>query len=128
MKPNVLVVEDDVGARESLRMLLKEDYNVLLAENGPCALHILESQPVDALTLEPRMRGIQGGQLLKLIRATNPGVPVILVTGHRLSRWFDDMIRDEIFDYIPKPFDTAEVLTAIRKSMRRRALSQPACM
>ena len=128
VKAKVLVVEDDLGARESLRMVLKDDYNVVIAENGARALHILESQSIDALTLEPRLRGIQGRELLRLIRSRSPEVPVILVTGYRLSRWFDDMIRDEIFDYIPKPFDTGAVLTAVQKSLKRRALSRTACL
>jgi len=80
------------------------------------------------VTLEPRLRGIQGRELLTLIRAKSPQVPVILVTGYRLSLWFDDMIRDEIFDYIPKPFDKTEVLSAVTKSVKRRGvLSRPAC-
>ena len=126
-RANVLIVEDDAGARESLRMILKAQFNVLMAENGPCALDILQNQAVDAVTLEPRLRGIQGRELLSRIRSVRPDVPVILVTGHRLSRWFDDMIREEIFDYIPKPFDTSEVLSAIRKSVTRRTLVRMAC-
>ena len=118
MKANVLVVEDDHGARESLRIILKEDYNVLLAENGPRALEILGRERVDVVTLEPRLRGLQGRELLDRLRARNSEVPIILVTGHNLSRWFDDVIRDQCFDYIPKPFDTLEVLTAVRKSQR----------
>src|SRR5262249_4910737 len=127
-KASVLIVEDDAGAREALRMILKTEFNVLIAENGTEALQILEREAVDTVTLEPRLRGIQGRELLSLIRDKNPQIPVILVTGHRLSRWFDDMIREEIFDYIPKPFDKTEVLTAVLKSVRRRgALSRPAC-
>ena len=70
------------------------------------------------VTLEPRLRGLQGRELLDRLRARDAEVPIILVTGHSLSRWFEEVIRDEIFDYIPKPFDTTEVLTAVRKSQR----------
>lgn len=129
MKANVLVVEDDPGVSQSLRFILKEDYNVLLAESAGRALEILASERVDAVTLEPRLRGIQGRELLELLRQRIPDVPIILVTGHRLSRWFDATIRDEVFDYIPKPPDTDEVLTAVRKSQRVRELSRaPVCM
>ena len=127
-KASVLIVEDDAGAREALRMILKKEFNILIAKNGTEALEILEREAVDTVTLEPRLRGIQGRELLTLIRATSPQVPVILVTGYRLSLWFDDMIRDEIFDYIPKPFDKTEVLSAVTKSVKRRGvLSRPAC-
>ena len=121
-KANVLVVEDDPGARESLRTVLKSDYEVFVAESAVHAIDILRSVHIDTVTLEPWLPGIQGREILTRIREASPQARVIIVTGQRLSLWFDDMVREEIFDYLPKPFDRRDLLRAVDRSLVRREL------
>src|SRR5436190_10355136 len=117
---SVLIVEDDSSARESLREVLKRDYEVFVAESGSQALEILNSVHIDTVTLEPWLSGIQGREILTRIRDASPQARIILVTGQRLSVWFDDMVREEIFDYIPKPFDQGDLLRTIGRSLARQ--------
>jgi DNA-binding NtrC family response regulator len=117
---SVLIVEDDASARESLRTVLKQDYDVFVAENGPQALKILKTVPIDTVTLEPWLPGLQGREVLRRIRELSPQVRVIIVTGQRLSVWFDDMVREEIFDYLPKPFDRRDLLRTVARSLVRQ--------
>lgn len=121
---SILVVEDDANARESLREVLKRDYDVFVAETGAQALQILERVHIDTVTLEPWLSGIQGREILKRIRDANPRARIVLVTGQRLSVWFDDMVREEIFDYVPKPFDQRDLLRTIGRSVSREHLSR----
>ena len=123
---NVLVVEDDPSAREALRTVLKGEYEVFVAENGIHALDILRSVHIDTVTLEPWLPGVQGREILTRIRETSPNIRVIIVTGQRLSLWFDDMVREEVFDYLPKPFDRKDLLRAVARSLTRpHAVARP---
>jgi DNA-binding NtrC family response regulator len=117
---NVLVVEDDPNAREAIRSVLKQEYDVFVAESGAQALKILSSVHIDTVTLEPWLPGLQGREILKRIREVNPAARVIIVTGQRLSVWFDDMVREEIFDYLPKPFDRRDLLRTVARSLVRQ--------
>ena len=84
-KKNVLVVESDLAARESLRFLLKDEYNVFVAENGFKALEILQSTRIDTITLDLNIPGIHGRAILNKIKKTKPDVEIILVSGYSLS-------------------------------------------
>jgi CheY-like chemotaxis protein len=56
----VLVVDDEVGSRESLRAIVKPDYQVLIATEGEQALHLVAQRPVDVVLLDLRMPGLSG--------------------------------------------------------------------
>ena len=118
-KGKILIIEDDAGVRESLRLVLKRDYEVFVAENGAKALELLEQTSVDTVTLEPWLPGVQGREVFEHIRRASPKARVIIVSGHRLGLWFDDMVREEVFDYLPKPFDNRDLLKAIERSLVR---------
>ena len=115
----VLVIDDNTGVGESIRTILKPHFEVFTAASGARALNILRTHDIDTVTLEPWLPGIQGRELLNRIRAADQRVRVILVTGHPLSLWFDDGVREEVFDYLPKPFDAKDVLQAVRRSSVR---------
>ena len=114
-KPSVLVVEESRGAGESLRQILKDEYNVHVAANLADAEQLLESHCTDAIMLEPWLRGLQGQPLLDRLRAKASAVPVIIVSGYPLGRWFNGDVREQIFAYFPKPFDILEFKAAVRK-------------
>lgn len=121
-KGNVLVIEDDASARESLKAVLKGDYEVFVASNAAQAIDVLKSVHIDTVTLEPWLPGIQGKEVLSRIRETRPQARVIIISGQQLSRWFDDMVRDEIFDFLPKPFNRRDLLRTVERSVVRQKL------
>ena len=59
-RARILVVDDELGPRESLRMILKPSYDVYTAENGAAALKLVEEHPIDLITLDLKMPGLQG--------------------------------------------------------------------
>lgn len=119
---NILVVDDEFGPRESLRMVLKPLYNVYIAENGQKAIETIQSTSIDVVTLDLRMQGLQGTDVLREIKRINSDIEVIIVTGYGSLKSAIDGIRFGAFDYIQKPFNVAEILSTINKSIERKKL------
>jgi putative two-component system response regulator len=122
--PNILIVDDEIGPRESLRMVLKANYNVYAVENGYAAIQMIQQIEMDVLTLDLKMPGITGIDTLKEIRAIDPDVMVIVITGYGTLKSAIEGIRYGVFDYIPKPFNVPEILSIIDKSIQRRKLNR----
>jgi len=121
--PNVLVVDDEIGPRESLRMILKPHYNIFTAENGDSAIQMLRQTEMDVVTLDIRMPGMSGIDTLKEIRLLDPDLIVIIITGYGTLKSAIEAIRYGVFDYIPKPFNVPEIMCIIEKSIQRRKLN-----
>jgi putative two-component system response regulator len=121
---NILIVDDEIGPRESLRMILKPHYNIFTAENGYVALQILKQTEMDVVTLDIRMPGMSGIDTLREIRLLDPDVMVIIITGFGTLNSAIEAIRYGVFDYIPKPFNVPEIMCIIEKSIQRRRLNR----
>ena len=119
----VLIVDDDLGPRESLRMILKPVYPVMTANTGAEALHIIRTQKVDLVTLDLHMPGIPGIEVLKEIKKMSADVEVIIVTGFGTLTTAVEAIRYGAMDFISKPFNVAEILSVVSKSMERRSFN-----
>jgi putative two-component system response regulator len=120
---NILIVDDEIGPRESLRMVLKPNYNVYTVENGYAAIQMIQQVEMDVLTLDLKMPGMNGIDTLKEIRMVSPDVMVIINTGYGTLKSAIEAIRYGVFDYIPKPFNVPEILSIIDKSIQRRRLN-----
>ena len=121
--PNVLIVDDEIGPRESLRMILKPNYNIYTADNGHKALEMIQQIKMDVVTLDLKMPEISGIDTLKEIRQTDPEVMVIIITGFGTLKTAIEAIRYGVFDYIPKPFNVPEIIAIIAKSVQRKKLN-----
>jgi response regulator RpfG family c-di-GMP phosphodiesterase len=119
-RATVLVVDDERGPRESLRMILSPTYDLVLASGGAEALQILHTRPVDVVTLDLAMPGLRGHELMRAIRVEFPDVEVIVVTGHGSLESATDAIRLGISDYLQKPFDVVQVTAAVYRALARR--------
>jgi response regulator RpfG family c-di-GMP phosphodiesterase len=121
--PNILIVDDEIGPRESLRMILKPYYNVFTVESGYAAIQMVQQAEMDAITLDLKMPGISGIDTLKEIRRIDPDVMVIIITGYGTLQSAIEAIRYGVFDYIPKPFNVPEIMSMIEKAVQRRKLN-----
>jgi response regulator RpfG family c-di-GMP phosphodiesterase len=121
--PNILVVDDEIGPRESLRMILKPIYNVNAVESGYAAIQMIQETEMDVVTLDLKMPGLSGIDTLKEIRMIDPDVMAIIITGYGTLKTAIEAIRYGVFDYIPKPFNVPEILSIIDKSVQRRKLN-----
>ncbi len=121
--PNILIVDDEIGPRESLRMILKPNYNVYAVESGYAAIQMVQQVEMDVLTLDLKMPGMSGIDTLKEIRTIDPEVMAIIITGYGTLKSAIEAIRYGVFDYIPKPFNVPEILSIIDKAIQRRKLN-----
>jgi response regulator RpfG family c-di-GMP phosphodiesterase len=120
---NILIVDDEIGPRESLRMILKPNYNVYTVENGYAAIQMIQQTAMDVVTLDLKMPGISGIDTLKEIHLIDPDLMIIIITGYGTLKSAIEAIRYGVFDYIPKPFNVPEILSIIDKSIQRRKLN-----
>jgi len=120
-RPTLLVVDDEKGPRESLRMILSPQYRVLAATAADEALEILEREPgVAVATIDLNMPGMKGDELMRIVRTRFPHVEVIVITGFQSVETAVEGIRHGVFDYLTKPFDVVEVASTVRRAVDRR--------
>ena len=116
----ILIVEDEAGPRESLRMILKPFYQLYTASNGADALHLFQSHDISLVTLDLNMPGLSGIDVLKELKKMKPDVEVIIITAMTTLPNAQKGMRFGASDFISKPFHVSEVLTIVQKSIERR--------
>ena len=119
-KSRILVVDDEVAIRESLRMTLEyEGYECILASTGQEALSLVERETPDLVLLDVKMPGMDGIDVLERLRAMNEALPVIVVSGHGTISTAVEATKKGAFDFIEKPFDEARLLASIRHAVEK---------
>ncbi len=117
--PTVLVIDDEIGPRESLRFLLKNDYLVVCADCVDRGLELLRARTPDVVVLDIRMPGRSGIEGLREIRRLDADVSVIMLTGYGALDTAQDAVRHEANDYMEKPFDAVEMRRTIASHVAR---------
>jgi response regulator RpfG family c-di-GMP phosphodiesterase len=119
-RTTILVVDDERGPRESLRMILSPQHNVLVAPDGAEALELLRRQSVDILTLDLNMPGMSGEEVMQAVHDEFPQTEIVVVTGCGSVESAAQGIRFGICDYLQKPFDMVQVMGAVGRALGRR--------
>ncbi len=124
----VWVIDDDRSIRWVLeKTLQKADMAVTSFETGNGVLDALEAEQPDVIVSDIRMPGIDGLELLEMIQARYPSLPVIIMTAHSDLESAVSAYHKGAFEYLPKPFDVDEAVDQIRRACRQRLThSQPA--
>lgn len=117
--PQIVIIDDEMGPRESLRMLLKPNYHVYTAENVEAGLKLVREKNPDAVISDIRMPGINGIDGLRKIREIDPHVAVIMLTGFGALDTAKEALRLGANDYISKPFDAKEMRDVISRNVER---------
>jgi signal transduction histidine kinase len=117
--PQVLVIDDEIGPRESLRMLLKPNYQVHTADCVEAGLKLLKEKQPDTIVMDIRMPGMTGIEGLRKIREIDPHLSVIMLTGFGALETAKEALRHGANDYISKPFDTGEMRDVIGRNVER---------
>jgi signal transduction histidine kinase len=119
-KPHILIVDDEMGPRESLKMILNPYYNVHLAERGAQAVEMLKEIPIDLVTVDLKMPGFSGINVLERVKQHDPDIEAIIITGYGSLDTAIEGLRLGAFDYISKPFDVNHILSLVRRGLDRR--------
>ena len=118
----MLIVDDEEGPRQSLRVIFKDDYDVLMASDGPTAVELAQNRKIDVAVCDIRMSGMSGIEVLERLKFVNPSLEVVMMTAFETTDTIRQALRLRAADYINKPFDLATVRTAVANAMQRRTL------
>ena len=123
-RKTVLIVDDDEGMRETLTVILRRDYRVLRAAAGESALQMMEKEEVDLMLLDVRLPGINGFEVLKIIRENYASVEVIIISVVNEVDAAIEAMRYGAYHYISKDFDAEGVRTLVSNASERQDLTK----
>lgn len=119
-RPTVLVVDDEAGPRDALKVILRPFFNIRSAENAKAALAILNEQPIDLITLDQKLPDRQGMDLLQDIKHDHADIEVIIITGYGSLKSAMEGIRHGAAGYLLKPFNVTELITLINQTLEKK--------
>jgi two-component system nitrogen regulation response regulator NtrX len=121
-----LIIDDDPGVREALRMTLRSDkIDCVLAEDGPTGIAAIEARAdLGLVFLDIKMPGRDGLDVLREIRGKRPDLPVIMISGHGTIETAVGATKDGAFDFLEKPLDRDRVLLLTRNALAQARLAR----
>ena len=118
----LLLVDDEVGYLEVLsKRLRKRGFEVLTARSGAEAIRALRDHDVDVAVLDLKMEGMDGIELLRILKQMLPELKVIMLTGHGSERAARDGLAQGASDYLTKPIELEELVRCIRTALAQGA-------
>ena len=118
----ILVVDDELSVRDSLRMIFKKDYTVITAGSAKEAWEKILSEEPDLIFLDIIMPQKDGMELLKEFRESQPSTPVVMLTATKTLKTAVEAMKLGAYDYITKPFDIDELRIIADKALESRDL------
>jgi signal transduction histidine kinase len=119
-RPTLLIVDDEAGPRESLRIVFKDRYNCAVATCGREGIEYARTHPVDAAILDIKMPDLSGIDVLRELKAIDPNIECIMLTGYETIESARAAVRYGAADYLNKPFDVFSVRELLDKCIARR--------
>src|SRR6266850_2885299 len=124
-KARILVIDDEESPRESLRFILKDRYDVTLADDGPVGLEALgKGEPFDVVLLDMKMPRMDGLEVLSKILQYAPTMPVVMVTAITEAKPAVQAMKMGAADYLNKPFDVDEIRLVVDRILKEKALER----
>ena len=122
-RPRVLVVDDETGILESLRILLKtEGFLPFTAQGGKQGIERLHELRPDIVLTDVRMPDVGGVQVLSAARALDGDMPVVMMTAQATLQSAMQAVNEGAFYYIQKPFRNDDLLAILRRAVEHRKL------
>ena len=121
----LLIVDDDKASRDVLVGLLEApERRIQTADDGLAAKALLEKEPFDLVLTDLNMPGLDGLELLRLIKARSPRTLVVIITGYATLENTLAAIEQGAYDYITKPFKLAEMEVLVRNACEKILLAR----
>jgi DNA-binding NtrC family response regulator len=121
---SVLIVDDEVGTRESVKMILKNDYEVFLAKDAEEAFLQIKEHSPDVVLLDIILPDIDGLKVLEKVKESDPDLIVIMITATKTIKTAVEAMKLGAYDYVTKPFDIDELRLIISRSLSTQALEK----
>src|SRR5204862_3276037 len=112
--PRILVVDDELGPRESLRMLLKPAYRIQTADSGRAALDEIPRFRPDMVIMDIKMPEMDGIELLRRVKRVDPGIEVVMITAYASLETVKLALTHGAFEYLIKPFSRTDLEEVVR--------------
>ncbi len=122
-KPTLLIVDDEEGPRQSLRIVFKNDYRVLLASNGLEAIEIARNNELDVVVCDIMMFGMSGVEVLSELKRLDPSIEVVMLTAFETIETARQALRHGASDYLNKPFDIPTMRSAVKRAAEKHRSS-----
>ena len=115
----ILITDDDVGCRESLRSIVEpEGFRTYMASSGEEALDIVREEPIHLAMFDMHMPTLTGLETLELVRQINALLPCILITADPDEDLIRQAFRAHVYSVIPKPVSKNVVLYTVVRALR----------
>jgi two-component system nitrogen regulation response regulator NtrX len=125
MSGRILVIDDEAGIRESLRMILEyEGYTCVLAATGEEGLALARTEAPDLVFSDIKMPGLDGLEVLTRLKAHDDSLPVVMISGHGTVATAVEATKLGAMDFIEKPLSTERVLLTVRNALNAGRLEQ----
>src|SRR6266581_2053573 len=125
MEIRILIVDDEPSMRDFLSILLeREGYATDRAENAESAVNMLDSAGYDLIISDVQMPGLNGLDLLKMVKRSAPETAVLLITAFSTSEQAVEAMKFGAYDYIAKPFKVEEIKVLVRNALEKRNLEK----
>ncbi len=120
----LLIVDDEAGVRESLRLIFCKEFSVCEARSSEEAIRKVKEERPDVILLDILMPGTDGLDTLKQIKADHPAGQVIMLTALNTARTAFAARETGAFDYVTKPFDLNELRLRVYRALEKTELTR----
>ncbi len=117
-RARILVADDEEGIRESLNLILGDEFELLFAVDGEEALAKLTVESFDVALLDIKMPKLDGLEVLKRLSQQRLTVPVLILTAYQSVELAKEAVKLGALDYLPKPFEREQILHAVREVLK----------
>lgn len=124
MKQHILVVDDELGPRESLKAVFSRDYDITLADSATAGMAVLKKERVDLVLLDVMMPEEDGLSFLRRLRAIYADLPVVMISATSSVRPVVEAMRVGAKDFVSKPFDVEEIQHIVRRALEANVLQR----
>ncbi|MBL7156721.1 MAG: response regulator [Candidatus Omnitrophica bacterium] len=118
IRKKILICDDEEGVRESLKLILEDDYDLAFASTGIEVIDNLKKEPIDLIMLDIKMPKMNGLETLRELKNVSPKTKVVIVSGYRSVEAANEAIKSGASDYMVKPFDTDQILKTLNKILQ----------
>ena len=121
LQANVLLVDDETEFASALAERLRlRSFDVRAVFHAEDAIAAVQSASPDVVLLDFRMPGMDGIEVLKIIKKIDPTIEVIMLTGHGDVSSVEEAIKNGAYEYIMKPLDIGELIMKINNAKKKR--------
>ena len=123
-KPQILVVDDDLGMREFLELMLtREGYGVTLSDCGKDAVKKIRKTAFDLVLTDIRLGDLTGLDVLRAAKEIKQETAVVLISAFATTETAVEAMNEGAYDYVPKPFDNEELKDTLKRALELQSIA-----